>query len=247
MEKIKVGDKEYTIEEITQQLTQGAQAMQQLGAVNQVAGRLGLKTDEFVEQAQNAFGALVGLQEQGIIDAQGVVVKKEAPKVPEPKPDQKSTGIPNADEIAAIALGKVQGPLSNLEQQIKQIQDSQQRIGRSILLGQIKSKHPNLDDEEIEFAMTKAVSQKRDIWEVAKERSEKLGGLQKGAVDTFAKEKGLNLERINRLDEMRNSEGGVAKAVVEGKKLSFKRGEEGAITPREALETHMNIALGKGE
>jgi hypothetical protein len=150
--------------------------------------------------------------------------------------------VPNADDIASIALGKVEGRLGDFQKQIQSIQQSQQRIGQAILNGQMKKAYPNLDDEEIDIIMSQAVAQKKDVWEVAKARSEKLSGVIQSQVGEFAKKNNINMEEINRLNEMRSKEGGIGQALTEGKKVSFKKGDENTVTPREATEQYFKIA-----
>jgi len=249
---MKIGDKEYTEEEVTQLVEQGSRAQEELKVVKEVTEKYGLDVGEFVQQSQNAFGALVGLQESGVIDQDGNVIRQE-PKAATPKasegnppsnPDSNPNpgSVPNADDIASIALGKVEGRLGDFQKQIQSIQQSQQRIGKAILNGQMKKAFPNLDDEEIDIIMSQAVTQKKDVWEVAKARAEKLSGVIQSQVDNFAKKNNINMEEINRLNEMKSKEGGIGQALTEGKKVSFKKGDENTVTPREATEQYFKIA-----
>lgn len=242
MGTIKIGEKEYTEEQLQNALSSAEKLQklnEQIAPVQKLAERYNLSVEDLAANSEGAFNQLLNLQEAGLIDEHGKMVKKETPPVT-PKKEEGDPLKPDptkhsVEAIAAKVLEQIQGtgPLEKLTKQVEALSNSQAQLLRERTLSRVQDKHPNLTEQDVSIAIAKANARNEDFWKVAEEISnEKEEGKQK-TINEFAQEHNLDLEQMNKIKEMKSDEGAVAEAVLEGKKVSFKKGEN-TVTPKEA-------------
>jgi len=242
--ELKVGDKVYTPEKIAE-LEQsvanvGAQA-EKIAALQETAKKYDLTPEELARRAEGAFGKIFHLMEMGILDEQGNVIKQE-PKKPEEVPKATPSVVPSgAQDMTSVeaAIAKALGPI---QQSLKQLQDNDSRLFRDKVSEHIKARFPDFDDEDVSIVVAKASTTRKPWEDVAKDH---LGGLEarkNAAIESFAKEHGLNIEQLNKLKEIKKGGGSEAQLITEGRKVSFRKGKS-SITPRKATAEYLNRVL----
>lgn len=246
-QKIQVGDKTYTADDIKGLVSQAAKATQvgQVAeTVNTIASRYGLDPEGYLGQAELALGAVASLMEKGIIDDQGNLVQGK--RVVENKGEEdksgdtggeKKTGKVDPDTIAAAVLERIEGKLSPVFKALDSIEKTQNHMLRQDLEAKLKSEFSNLDSEDIDRVLASAFKDKKPVKEIAKTYSEKKAGMISELRKQHAKEFGVNLDDFdaNRLNEQG---GGGAAAAFTGKKFSFRGGKD-VVSPREAARAYI--------
>ena len=222
-------------------IKQGAEATQktqQVASILSACERYEIPPDKFVEQASAAFDLAYTFQQQGLVDDQGIIVKKSPPEDSQDQDDnlfgQTKQQVPNRQ--ANVQTG-IQTALDSLAGTVKQIQDNQDYLARVHLEGEIKKANPDFSEGDIvrTLAMAKAkgvpVTKATEI--VAKERIE----TEKAQRAFYAKEFNVDLETFdkNKLNQQ-DAEGGAGPS-FEGKRFSFKGGKD-TVDPKEAMRQH---------
>lgn len=247
MAGIKIGDKEYTEEQLKAALessTKLSELERQIAPVQQMIERYKLEgVEDLLQNTEGAFTQILQLQEAGLIDEKGQIKEKPpekppvTPKVPPVDPTKDKNSV---EAIVAKVMEGIKPTVDKMEKQLNFLNDSQSQLLRERTLSKVQERYPNLKEKEVSVAIAKANAQKRDFWDVAKEISKEKEAEGQQLISAFAEEHKLDLKELNNLKEMRSNEGSVAEAVVEGKKISFKKGDN-SITPREATENFFKL------
>jgi hypothetical protein len=265
-EKIKVGDKEYTPEELQSAIQKSESAkgleerLQGYSKVDEFTAKFGTDVEGLLENADGAFTLVSKLIDEGIIDSTGkVIVKKEPVKgkvpgdtPPPPEGDDllsallkgDSKGLKGAEKLEAIVAKAIEPHLVKLGKQVEEVVGVQTGILRQQWQEKIQGKYPDLDDDDVArvFRMASENS-KLTLWDCAEKvnskKSEVLGGLRK----KHAQEFGINLEEFdqNKLKEAQGGEGGGAAVMFQGKKfsLSKRRADKDTVDPRDATIAYL--------
>lgn len=256
-QKIKVGEKEYSAEDVANLVANVSTSTEKAQKVSQIldaCAKYEMEPEEFLQQAIGGFTVINGLIQEGVIDTQGNLVKKEVKK--EEKKgnlddlfnlDGKSQKAPVGEEKIAAIVAKVLQPFTEtLNKGLGDVKDIQTSMIRNEYQKDIISKFPNLDAEDVSKVFGIAMQDRsKDIWAVAeaasKNKVEKLEALNK----EFAKSHGLDYDKLiaeqdeNKLNEQ-DAKGGAA-SLAKDRKITFrhqKQGEKGFVTPLELTKEY---------
>lgn len=248
-ERIKVGEKEYSADDIQNLLSQSeaaTQKSQQASAVLNAAEKYGLTPEDLLTQAEGAFSVMANLINDGVIDNQGNLVKK-----PEGEGKQASSGSnqippgssqggeggqppPGSSNSPDPSVQQALEAVQRMEQKIQDIDRAQSGLIRSTFADKLRSQYSNLGDEEIEKVFTNSMNDTtKSIWDHAQEISEGKSRREQDLRKKHAEEFGVDLEKFDENKLKEGGPGGGAAVVPEGKKVSFTKGEK-TVTPREA-------------
>ena len=220
------------------QQASATQKTQQVAAVIQAAEKFGMSPEDYVAQAEGAFGVMGTLMQDGVIDNTGQLLTK---KVLDVKPD----GIPPVIKPPE-AQAELEERLENLEKVLKTIpgefealRQDQTYVIRADLQRQIQGKHPELNDDDVSRVFGTAMndSQKRTVWQHAEELVVAKTALKADDRKKFAEEFGINLEQFDENALRQKSPGGAASHIIKGKKLAFRGKGEDAVTPMQAAKS----------
>jgi hypothetical protein len=223
-------------------IKQGAEATQktqQVASVLAACTKYDITPDKLVDQASTAFDVIHTLQQEGLIDDEGNVIKKDPVVAPEGDDNlfSKPAGDPTppaGNEKVEVAIQKALGPLSDV---IKKIETNQDYLARVHMEGQIKGANPDFSDGDVirtlAMAKAKSIPVSEAIVVVTDEKVES----SKAARIHYAKEFNVDLDEFdkNKLNQQ-DAEGGAAVA-FKGKRFSFKGGKD-TIDPKDAMQQH---------
>jgi len=241
--ELKIGDKVYNEETIKTLETSVANA-QKLSAFAQ---RYGLSPEAYANEAENAFGLVAQLIEQGVIDQTGVVKAPAAPAAPGAPVVPGVPTAPAKNDPVAQALTQLGEKISGIEKRFGELESGQVKLFQNAVVKRIKEAHPNLSDEDVDWVMRTAAREKnKPILDVAGERAKLRDAakkeLRKELEGELSKEYGIDFEKLNKVKGMRP--GDVTAATVIGdRKLSFRGGEK-AVSPGEALRAYLDAKAG---
>jgi len=225
------------------QQASATQKTQTVAAIIQAAEKFGLSPEEYVAQADGAFGVMGNLIDGGVIDNTGNVIKPKAPDVIGPT---LRTVAP-----AAPGVSKTEERLANLEEVIKSIpgelqtlRQDQTYVIRQDLQRQIQAKHPELTDDDVSRVFGTAMNdpEKASVWQHAENFSKAKTTSVAEQRKQFAEEFGINIEQHDENLLRQKSPEGAAAHVIKGKKLSFNvsNKDKDAITPLTAMKEHLS-------
>lgn len=239
-EEIKVGDQTYTAEQVAQMTEQ----LNSYKTVQEAVDLYGVTPERFVEEARGAIGALVGLQDAGIIDKDGKIVEKRKGEAVDvdtvgktSSAQSTSPAAPKVDDLANMILEKLSPKISEIESQLKTHQTSLNKFYRDRIQQEVRSKGLDVEDEDIHLALAESQRTQKDFWKVLESRAERRNSLRDTAIKEFAKKHNLNLEQLNELREAQADEGNLAQTIVEGKKISnspLRKKDGNTISARDA-------------
>lgn len=226
-----IGDKEYTDEELTNVVTQHQEMSQKLEGyktVQEASDMFGVSPERFVEEARGAIGALVQLQEAGLIDKDGKIVRQGVSNPSPPPADQTRSASstsgdnksPSVDEIANAVLAKLNPKISEMEKQIGTHRTNINRFLREKIQEKVTAKGIDVEDEDISLALAESQQSGKDFWEVLGKRAERRKAYQDTAVKAFMEKYGISEDNLNEFREANATDGQIAQALVEGKKIA---------------------------
>lgn len=221
------------VKNLIAQQASATQKTQQVAAIVEAAKKYGLDPEDYVGHAEGAFSSLTKLVEMGIIDEDGKIIEK---KEPQKKDDQTQTTVPVAKDKPNDPNKIASEVLEKLNQRLERLEADQTNLMRANLNRALKAEHDNLNDKDVsEIIATAMKDPRKDVWQHAKDFSEGKVTRRKELRAEIAKEFGINVEEFdaNKLKEQ-NSEGG-ASAILNGRKLSFRKGKDG-VTPKQAMK-----------
>lgn len=229
-------------EQLAQQVAQLTAQLEAVKPVLELTQKYGVTPEQFAAEAQGAFGALVGLQEAGILDRDGKIVVKEPqpaavpPAAPVVQRPQVSADMINPDQIADAALQKISPKLKAIEEENSFLRTSLNRLYREKIADAVKQRGYEVDDEDINLSLAESQKTGGDFWEALDRRAERYKSYAQQAIEKLAKEHNLDLSQLNKIKDLHSKEGGVSSAIVEGKIISRKPGLKGAnvISARDA-------------
>lgn len=252
VEKIKVGEKEYTPEDITKlegsvkELGTKAQTAEQRAesfkAVEEFCAKYNLDPAGLVENADGAFILTNRLIEEGIIDPSGkVLVSKTAPKgkgkeTNDPPPDDDedldalleekgSKSTPGkAQKLEAIIQKALKGSIEPLSKTLEELTTVQTGMLRDRWEQRIKEKFPNLESDDVSRVFRVAAEDKKhSLLEIAEAASKQKSTAMDSLRKKHAEEFGINLEEFDRNKlQEKGSEGGAA-ILAQGRKFSLSK------------------------
>ena len=249
-EKLKVGEKEYTSDDVAKlegsvaELGQKAASAEQKAAafktVEEFCAKYNLDPQGLVQNADGAFSLVNRLIEEGVIDPTGkVLVSKTAPKDSGRAPD---TPPDTEDELDALLKGdikknpeKVQKLESMIQRVIKSTMEPVSKTLEELTTVQtgmlrdrweqrIKERFPNLESDDVSRVFRAAAEdKKRSLMEVAEIASKQKSQRMDDLRKKHAEEFGINLEEFdrNKLQD-KGSEGGAA-VLAQGRKFSLSK------------------------
>lgn len=252
---IKIGDKEYsdeqiisTFEDLKTTQDQLVELKKQFAPVLKATERYDIDVDRYMRNAEGAFDRIFQLQEAGVLDQEGKLVK--TPTKPEElsslDTSAKTETNPDKNSVEAIVAKALQTGLADfkkgfddLNKKVETVESLQSRVMRERLMSRVQEKFPDLNQEDVSVVMAKVNSQGGDFWDEVEKRSNIKQDSKNQVIKDFAKQHNLDLDQLNKLQEMKSDEGAIANAVVEGKKISFKGGDD-KVTPKEAMKNYFN-------
>ncbi len=243
---IKIGDKEYSEEEATKLITEHetmAKTLEELKPIRETIQEYGVSAEQYRDQSKGAFGALLKLQETGVLDEEGNVIpqtpkpasaSETLPGAPPGTPPREGNAIPTSvDDIAKKALEAISPKIKKLEDENEMLRSSVNRIYREKITDTVRAKGLDVSDEDISLSFVEATRSGKDFWDVLGERAKRNTSVKDEAVKEFAKKHNLDIGELNKLAEIASSDGNVAASIVEGKSLSLKPAK-GGLSPLDA-------------
>ena len=222
------------------QQASATQKTQTVAAIQQAADKFGLSPEEYVAQADGAFGVMGDLISQKVIDNSGKLIEKKEPEI---KPDDKllfqQAAVPSKLEERMENIEKIIGSIPG---EIEGIKQDQTYIIRGDLQRQIQVKHPELNNDDISqiFGIAMNDAKKGDIWQHAEDFVGKKTAMKADDRTKFAEEFGINLEQHDENKLRQASPDGGAALVIKGKKLTFSRTKDkDSLTPMQAMKEFM--------
>lgn len=251
VEKIKVGEKEYTPDDIqklegsVKELGTKAQTLEQKAAsfktVEDFCARYNLDPEGLVQNADGAFTLTNNLIEAGIIDPSGkVLVSKEAPKgkgkvtddlIPTDNDEDleallgdKDSKVPpaKAQKLEAIVQKALKSTLAPLSKTVEELTTVQTGMLRDRWEQRIKEKFPNLESDDVSRVFRVASEdRKHSLLEVAEAASKAKSTKTAELRAAHAKEFGINLEEFDRNKLQDKGSEGGAAVLAQGRRFSL--------------------------
>jgi len=264
IDKITVGDKSYTANDVQSMLAAQAEAtrvMQQFAEVQKAASRYGVSPVDFVRQAEGSFAAVSDLIDKKVIDEQGNLLlngakgsdeddelmtllglgEKSTPAGQAPPPGEPS----DAGKTKALlrALQEVRGSTGQLAREVEQLKRDNAALLRYNLATKLQGAFPGLAEDDVNLVLERARGDKtKSLADHAKELLGRRAVIEAKAKEDLAKQLGIeNLDaHLNSLKQQK--EGGVG-AMFQGKKMSFKPKDGNAVHPRDAANAFLAASL----
>jgi len=214
------------------------QKTQSVAAINAAAEKFGMSPEDYVAQAEGAFGVMGNLIDAGMIDNTGNVIEKKAPDVK--LPDQNLNLQKTEPNVLEQRLEKLENILSSIPGEFETLKQDQTYMIRNDLQRQVQGKHPELNDDDVSRIFGTAMNdpKKGSVWQHAEEYVTKKTALRVEDRKNFAEEFGINLEQHDENKLRQASPEGAAAMVVKGKKLSFRGGKD-SVSPIQATKEFM--------
>jgi hypothetical protein len=256
---IDIDGKKITADDYKNLQSQFTKTSQALSLVDTAAKKYNMTPDEYIEQAEGAFGVAAKLISDGIIDENGnILVNRQAP--PPASPDKRNDGLPPAPgtgtalERRLSIVEKALEGIGDIHKSLGGIKEDQSRLVRLDLQRQIQAKHPGITEEDTHRILARAMNdRKKDLWTHASEYEAQKKESETELRRKFASDYGLDFEKLeakrnpNRLNET-GPEGGVG-AMFANKKFKFNAGkkDENAVSPRKAMEEYFRTLNEEGK
>lgn len=263
--KIQVGDEEKVlkVEDVKNLFDQNSELkgkVEKMSGFSKTLEKYGTDQDTYLSNAEAAFGIMSELIEEGLIDGQGNVIKKEGGDGDPPPKKKEGEGDLNfdfdfdakgsGDKVAQLVAKVVETKLGSLVKQVESLSTGQAGLYRAQLKSAVQAKHSSLSDSDVSrlFGIASA-NPAKDLWAHAKEMAEGKEKDSKSERTKYAEEFGVNLEEFdaNKLNEQDGSGGSIP--ALDGKKLVFgprakRLGTKDSVSPREAMILHMKKVHG---
>lgn len=232
---IKVGDKEYTPEQITA-LEQTAGVGGKLGSLAQ---RYGVDPDNFLQYSENSLAIVAELQSKGMLDEEGnLKIPSGTPPASPPAGTPPGANPVGGNKEFAAAMEKI----NQINERFERVESGVSNLYKKTISDSLKQAYPSFEDSDVEFVAREATRSKRPIDEVAaahhKAVVSKTEAIEKGIMEKLGKKYNLNFDDLNKVAELRQDGGITPATVTGGKKLSFKGGKD-TISPGQALRDYM--------
>lgn len=266
-EKIKVGEREYSAQDVQSMLAQQAEAtrvLQEFAEVQRAAQRYGMSPADFTRQAEGSLAAIADLMDKKVIDEQGNLIaqgpaagaddddpfevllrgaKPEAPKGT-PGPGGTPAELTGIQRALVQALGEIRGFKKDAIREIEALKRDNAALLKYNLSSKLRQTFPGLEDEEIDVVLERARGDRtKSLADHAKALLDRKTSMRKAAQLELAKQLGIeNLdEHLTSLKQQ--TENGTA-AALRGRKISFRPGKD-SVSPREATEAFLNAQIGR--
>lgn len=225
------------------QQASATQKTQTVAAIIQAAEKFGLSPEEYVAQADGAFGVMGNLIDGGVIDNTGNLVKQKALDVKDT--DNKfAASAAQPGNKTEERLAKLETLLQSIPGEIQTLRQDQTYVIRQDLQRQIQGKHPELTDDDVSRVFGTAMNdpKKASVWQHAEDFAKQKTTSVADQRKQFAEEFGINLEQHDENLLRQKSPDGAAAHIVKGKKLSFNvtSKDKDAITPLTAMREHLS-------
>jgi hypothetical protein len=250
--KVDGEEKELTDEEV-QALSDGqadtTQKLQSVAAVKAAAEKYGLSPEAYVQHAEGSFAISSKAIDEGLIDAEGNVIKKKVEEGTPPGetlPGKPTAGLSDEDRAALKTLATVNKGLKDVSERITGLEDGQASMMKGRVVRDLRKLHPNLTAEDSARIIDTALRDKtKDVWEHGKDFSE---AKKAGDADTrreILKGVGIDADEYDENKLKEQDAGGGAGALIAGKKVSFnaKKDDPNAIKPRHASLAYFQKVL----
>ena len=271
VEVLKVGDKEYSANDVKGLVTElgGLKEHEQtISQLTSMAKTFEMDVGEFSQQGLAALRVVNDLIESGVIDETGKVVEKPADgKGGKGKGGDKDDDLFNLDKDGDKNKGKAGGKdkgvsedmLETIQKLMEPIQtgikDLTDRVSRSEAVttgileqdftNKIIGKFPNLTaaDTKSIFGLARA-DKTKGLWEHAEEFSKNKANEVIAIQKDFAEKHGLNYDELNEnlLREQETKDG--APPVKEGARITFRKGIKGGISPGKLAGSYLKERIG---
>jgi hypothetical protein len=240
---IKLGDEEKTLtaDDVTELVARqsGLQnKINELSTFQKVLDRYNVDPDTYLKHSEGAIAIASKLIEDGIIDPQGNILKKE-PAAPAPRREDSSffhksgEGESKVEEVTQKALGP-------LYDKLQKIEETQGRLIEMDMRNRLSRQFPDLNEGDLDNVFDVAfrdrklsLSQHAQAYLEHKQKS--MGELRK----QHAQEFGINLEEWEKqkLEEKTKKDKGVDDLswMVKDKKLSFATQDDKSVSPKKAM------------
>jgi hypothetical protein len=265
VEKITVGDKSYSANDVQSMLAAQAEAtrvLQQFSEVQKAAQRYGVSPIDFVRQAEGSFAAVSDLIDKKIIDEQGNLLQKGAlgddegdddllallgvKETPPQGPAATPPGAPpGAGKTKALlrAFQEIKGSTGQLAREVEQLKKDNAALLRYNLATKLQASFPELVEEDVNLVLERARGDRtKSLAEHAKLVVEKRRSVEDQARKALAKQLGIE-DLDNHLNSLKQQKEGGIGTMFQGKKISFKPKDANSVHPREAAEAYLKAAL----
>lgn len=256
---LQIGDKVYTAKDVENLVNREAaltQESQKVAVLRNAAEKYNVSVEDYVKNAEGAFGVTTRLMETGVIDEKGQLIKDQPDGKDKNNPTFKGDGQGDGENqvIADSRIDTVLSALSDINKRLdnelpalRQDADNVMKLG---LRRDIMSAHSELDEKDAVAVLERFErNPRKDVWEHAKDYVEDKQVYERDQEERYAKRFGVDIEQYRKRNEQNvQGEGDGAAASLGERKLAFKHragfvGKDKAITPREAMEAHISKKL----
>ena len=260
-QKITVGEKEYSVDDVTNLLAQTATLTKKGESVQKVidvCARYDMEPGDYADQSMSAFSTINNLIQEGVIDAEGNIVKPE-PKAKDPEddllnlePKAKPAAKPasTADATILKAIEGVNKTQTDMAETVKRLESIQTSMIHDSYRDKITAKFPALSDKDADHVLAVAMQDtKKDVWGHAEDVVAAKAASTVAMNKAYCEEHGLNYEELERQKadenelEEQSAEGGAA-AMHKGKKFRFNPKGDDEMTPLKASQAYYDKTLG---
>jgi len=244
---VKVGDEEktFTPEDVTNLLAQQAEATkksQQVTPLLDMAARYGVSVEDLATNAEGTFGLMSKLIDEGIINDKGEIITKTPGTPPDPMvpPVVPGTPAPGGTKQLEVAMKALIDPLAtkleSIEESNIRLRSDNANLMRLRISDKLESKFPEFSSSDIAtvFSMAEKDPNVSLLDHANKLNEDKKAGIAAQEAE-FVKKYGIDIEKAKEAHAFEQDPQGAAAAVVSGKKISFKRGDD-AVTPAQASQ-----------
>uniref|UniRef100_A0A6M3LM26 Uncharacterized protein n=1 Tax=viral metagenome TaxID=1070528 RepID=A0A6M3LM26_9ZZZZ len=252
---VKVGEEEQTFnaDQIAQMIVEKKSVTemgQKAAPILKALEKYNTDAETLLGQTEEAFAVIAQMQDAGLIDEKGNIIKKTEVKVIEPF--KALAPVVGADKTAEIVLKALGPKIEDVVKRLATLEQDQTATFRDITATKVMTRYPNFKEDDVHRLFARSSQRpEKTMWQHAEDMNAEKGNFSKEQRQAYAKEFGINLDEFDRNKLIEQDPEGGASAMYKGKKFSFRKGPKGrdtkdTITPREATIAFMNKQLGGG-
>lgn len=238
---VTIEEKDYSADDVKNLIDQQASATQKTQAaapIIQAAEKYGITTEQLLSQAEGAFASIATAIDEGVMDQQGTIIKKEPVEEPEPEP-KPVIPDPTEDKVQN-AISKAMEPLQT---KVDTLEKDNTKLIRLNLESQIRKEYSTTEfsqDDMTKILVNASRDSSKNLFDHAKDFVAGKEGVVSDLRKKHAAEFGIDLDKFDEANKLKtqNADGG-ASVFAKNKKLSFKK-EEGAVSPMEATKAFIS-------
>jgi hypothetical protein len=233
-------------------LAKATQNSQAAAPLLKLAEQTGMAPEDLSQQVGGMFSLVQDLIDQGLIDAEGNVIKKQEAVLPKGKqPPADDDADPNAPitkaQLMELLTGTLEEKLSPFQKAIQDLGQMNTGLQRAEISRRLKDEYKDADlsDEDVTAIIANSRAGKLKLRQAADQfiakRNDQMTRMEQQIKEKL-KAAGLDLDSFDLNSLKEQDADSVAARITADKKLSFKKGK-GSLTPSQAAKDYLDTVL----